>query len=285
MSQGTEAFENGENGRHRFDVSVNGQEGGLEEASPERKLEAAKDAMLRLRERHGRIRGQVQAVEERAKRTLWITGGISLGGVLLLVALLFTAVFPLQRQVAELQASVAVLQEQGQRAQGQTVEQAGHGAEQNLVQSIQTVAPDIIAATLQDALRIDTEGNIDIGKADADPPTPVKIHGNLIGAVRGPGGEPLRVVLGKTNPQQTNWVSYTPGGVYTDVDTSTAGFTTAPQYFTSLSGAMRHNLARGATSIYQPTAQGFRVYISLNGLTPEKAQEWGWTLSWIAVGE
>ena len=261
-------------------------ERGSREYEREREVQMDKDIMLRLRERNGRLRGKISAVEDRVQRGLWITGGIGVGGILLLMVILFTVVLPLKGQVAELQASLASLQ----IGEGQATKKAAVAAERtiqrveaDLRQSVQALAADAIAAALHGAIRVDTAGNVDIGTTGSA--TQVKILGNLIGAARGPAGQPLRMVMGKTNPDQTNWVSYTPGGIYADIDTFAAGFSTTPQYFTSLTGEMRHNLARGASSIYKPTAQGFRVYVSLSGLTPEKAQEWGWSINWIAVGD
>lgn len=286
MSEDGGGIEGQENGHQRMSAPEEDVERGSREYDSEREVQTAKDIMLRLRERNGRLRGKISAIEDRVQRGLLITGGIGVGGVALLILILFTVVLPLKGQVAELQASLASLQtEEGQRAEKAAVaaERVMQRVEADRMQSVQALAADAIAAALHDAIQVDTAGNVDIGTVGAT--TRVKILGDLIGAARGPEGQPLRMVMGKTNSHQTNWVSYTPGGVYADIDTSAAGFSTTPQYFTSLTGEMRHNLARGATSIYKPTAQGFRVYVSLSGLTPEKAQEWGWSISWIAVGE
>ncbi len=286
MSEHVTGIEGQENGHQLMSASEEDVERGSREYERERDVQTAKDVMLRLQERNGRLRGKISAVEDRVQRGLLITGGIGVGGVALLMLILFTVVLPLKGQVAELQASLALLQ----TGEGQAAEQAAVAAkrsmqrvEADLRQSVQALAADAIAAALHGAIRVDTAGNVDIGTAGSA--TQVKILGDLIGAVRGPEGQPLRMVMGKTNPHRTNWVLYTPGGVYTDIDTSAAGFSTTPQYFTSLTGELRHNLARGATSIYESTAQGFRVYVRRRGLTPEKAQEWGWSISWIAVGE
>ena len=286
MSEHVAGIEGQENGHQISNASEEDVERGSREYERKRELQTAKDIMLRLRERSGRLRGKISAVEDRVQRGLLITGGIGVGGVALLMVILFTVVLPLKRQVAELQVSLASLQtEEGQGTEKAAVaaERAMQRVEADLRQSVQALAADAIAAALHGAIRVDTAGNVDIGTAG--PATRVKILGDLIGTARGPAGQPLRMVMGKTDPHQTNWVLYTPGGVYADIDTSAAGFSTTPQYFTSLTGEMRHNLARGATSIYKPTAQDFRVYVSLSGLTPEKAQEWGWSISWIAIGE
>ena len=75
-------------------------------------------------------------------------------------------------------------------------------------------------------------------------------------------------------------------GVFVDVDTSSAGFTTTPIYITSLGGTTHHWATTGATSIYAPTPTGFRVHIRYsNGapLTPAIANGFGWYINWIAV--
>jgi hypothetical protein len=94
----------------------------------------------------------------------------------------------------------------------------------------------------------------------------------------------LRIVVGKTDPQKTRWVQYNDGGIYVDIDTSSAGFSVTPYYFTSLSGHTNNWMAQGVTSIYSPTAKGFRVHVGYRGLTAAQAKDWGWAISWIAIG-
>jgi hypothetical protein len=75
-------------------------------------------------------------------------------------------------------------------------------------------------------------------------------------------------------------------GVFVDVDTSSAGFTTTPIYITSLGGGTAHWGTTGATSIYTATPTGFRVHVRYsNGapLTPAIANGFGWHINWIAV--
>jgi hypothetical protein len=94
---------------------------------------------------------------------------------------------------------------------------------------------------------------------------------------------------GSTPVGNTAWQQYPDGeGVFVDVDTSSAGFTTTPIYITSLGGFTQHWGTTGATSIYQPTPTGFRVYIrwwSGGPLTPALANQNGWHINWIAVPE
>jgi hypothetical protein len=92
---------------------------------------------------------------------------------------------------------------------------------------------------------------------------------------------------GSTPVGNTAWQQYPGGeGVFVDVDTSSARFTTTPIYITSIGGATSHWATTGATSIYTPTPTGFRVYVrwsSGGSLTPAIANEYGWHINWIAV--
>jgi hypothetical protein len=95
------------------------------------------------------------------------------------------------------------------------------------------------------------------------------------------------IAKGSTPVGNTAWQQYSDGeGVFVDVDTSSAGFKTTPIYITSLGGRLGHWGTTGATSIYEPTPTGFRVYVrwSTGGLlTPAEANGAGWHINWIAV--
>jgi hypothetical protein len=93
-----------------------------------------------------------------------------------------------------------------------------------------------------------------------------------------------RVHTGQTSP--VDWQSYGDRGIYVDVDTSEAGFTAVPRYFTTLSPQRGIWATTGATSVYSPEQDRFRVYLrKVSGtLTPEDAQSRGWYLSWVGVG-
>lgn len=96
-----------------------------------------------------------------------------------------------------------------------------------------------------------------------------------------------RIVSGNTPPGNTNWQVDTPKGIVLDVDTSVAGFTATPQYFTSIGGKSSHFATTGATSIYRPTNTGFRVYVRWadgNVLTPDDANGHDWHINWLGVG-
>jgi len=94
------------------------------------------------------------------------------------------------------------------------------------------------------------------------------------------------VNAGSTSSGATNWKQYTSSSIYVDVDTSAAGFTSTPRYFTSLGGNGYHWLAIGINAIYAATPTGFRLYLrSLDGaaLTPANANSRGWYVQWLGV--
>jgi hypothetical protein len=93
------------------------------------------------------------------------------------------------------------------------------------------------------------------------------------------------IARGSTPSGNTVWQQFN-DGIFVDVDTSSAGFTTTPIYITSLGGTSHHWSTTGATSIYIPTPKGFRVYLreSTGGsLTPAFANQKEWHINWIAV--
>jgi hypothetical protein len=97
----------------------------------------------------------------------------------------------------------------------------------------------------------------------------------------------LRIGSGSTPAGSTNWMQYVGGkGVYVDVNTSGVGFTTTPLYFTSIGGNSSHWATTGATSIYTPTATGFRIYVrwdDYSNLTPNDANSLGWHINWMGI--
>ncbi|NET42125.1 hypothetical protein [Okeania sp. SIO2B3] len=95
-----------------------------------------------------------------------------------------------------------------------------------------------------------------------------------------------KIASGSTTPCETPWENYNQNGIYLDIDTSGAGFTETPLYFTSLGGNGNHWTTMGATSIYKPSPKGFRVYIYKNGdLTPDYANDRCWYINWMAIGK
>ncbi len=92
-----------------------------------------------------------------------------------------------------------------------------------------------------------------------------------------------RKCTGSTVAGSTNWQPYGENGIYVDIDTAACGFTATPRYFTSMGGSSRHWTTVGATSIYSPTSNGFRVYVnSEDAITPASANSHHWTINWEA---
>ena len=96
MSEHVTGIEDQENRELPISTSEEDVERGSREYEREREVQMAKDIMLRLRERNGRLRGKISAVEDRVQRGLRITGGIGVGGVVLLMVILSTLVLPLK---------------------------------------------------------------------------------------------------------------------------------------------------------------------------------------------
>ena len=90
-------------------------------------------------------------------------------------------------------------------------------------------------------------------------------------------------------PLSTNWIAYSGGGMYVDVDTSACGFDpgTKPKYFTSMTGKSSHWKMTGATSIYSNKHDSFRIYISTDSVTAAQAKgsSYRWRIQWVAFPE
>jgi hypothetical protein len=91
-----------------------------------------------------------------------------------------------------------------------------------------------------------------------------------------------KFVTGSSN----KWKVYKNGvGVYIDIDTRKYKFKSTPKYFTSLSTKAMNADLTGITSIYNPTKNGFRVYIvRVDGkkLSINDAKKYKWRLHWMA---
>src|SRR5262245_9306325 len=253
----------------------------------EEKIFDAKDAVLRLRERNRHLHERVGRLENRAKWLTWCALG-ALGLVLASIGILaFIAkeqISPLQSQVATLQATLNPVQaklEELERARqtcaNGTTAAIGEARIQqlklDLLESVKKLAPEILAAALKDG-----------GQGSPTTAASGAVTTTAVGSVKGPTGETLRIAVGRTDPQKTQWVQYNDGGIYLDIDTASAGFSSTPYYFTSLSGHTNNWMAQGVTSIYSPTAKGFRVHVGHRELTAAQAKNWDWSISWIAIG-
>jgi hypothetical protein len=72
--------------------------------------------------------------------------------------------------------------------------------------------------------------------------------------------------------------------IYVDVDTKDCQYSTAPKYFTAISGFIVYWRAMGAHIIYFPKVESFRVYVVYDKpLTPTMAEGFKWAISWIGV--
>jgi len=113
-----------------------------------------------------------------------------------------------------------------------------------------------------------------------------KWHINWIG--EGVGSDPMMPVpcSGRTSKGYTSWKYYSANGIYLDIDTSACGFTTTPNYVSSLLGSTMHWKTTGSSEIYFATPTSFRVYIHFKeGITAAKANKWKWHLNWMAATE
>ena len=96
----------------------------------------------------------------------------------------------------------------------------------------------------------------------------------------------IKIASGSTTPGSTNWQVYGATGLYLDVDTSAGKFTTAPKYITSIGGVSSHWATTGATSVYNVTPTGFRVYVRFSdgsAITPAQANSFQWHINWVGV--
>lgn len=106
------------------------------------------------------------------------------------------------------------------------------------------------------------------------------------GVVRDQGNRALRIASGRSQP--SDWEDYSTTGITAVIDTSSAGFTSTPVYFASLQGTGGHWEANGATSIYSPSRNSFRVYLrsirdNVN-YRVRNATNSNWYITWIAIG-
>ena len=223
-------------------------------------------------------------MERRVRVLTWLALGLMLGSAGLFAFIAQGLIAPLQRQVVALQETMSPLPARLEEVVGTMMARANtvsatrddvysKQAEQEAREALQKLASDMPATAGKESGqgRSVTEGSGPLVSA-------------AVGATTGPTGAPVRLVVGRTDPHQTPWVQYNHGGIYVDIDTSSAGFASTPYYFTSLSGHTNNWMAQGVTSIYLPTARGFRVHVGYRELTAAQANSWGWSLSWIAIG-
>ena len=94
-----------------------------------------------------------------------------------------------------------------------------------------------------------------------------------------------RMYFGSTD----DWQQYTsnPNGIYVDVDFSHLNLFFPPVVHTFLTCSSRCWTATGATSIYNLSRSGFRVYLKGFGFTatPSNAQEWNFVLHYTIINQ
>lgn len=255
----------------------------------EEQLLGAKDGILRLWERNRHLQERLGQVEKRLQWFTWLLAALFVSGVGAIVFLVMSYIVPLRDHIGELQTQTIALQNSLQTL-NQTLDQTKQTAAEprgltkaEVVETLKELTPEMLTMAFSNAVHVNAAGQVGVGTAT--PEAPLHVIGNLLGAAKGSTNEALRIVVGQLDPKTTRWRQYTEGGISVDIDTSSAGFSSTPLYFTSLGGHTNNWLAQGVTSIYQPTERGFRVHISYPELTVAKAKEWGWYVSWIAVGK
>ena len=103
----------------------------------------------------------------------------------------------------------------------------------------------------------------------------------------------IKISSGQTSTN--DWVDYGSGGIYIDVDTSAANFTTTPHYLVALHGNGYQWRVSGINAIYNETPTGFRVYLAWadndghspsnpqNPLRANFATSRGWYMKWTGI--
>jgi hypothetical protein len=95
----------------------------------------------------------------------------------------------------------------------------------------------------------------------------------------------FRVVSGCTDISGSGWKDYGKG-IMMEINTEDHAFQTTPIYLTSLRGDTDHWLLVGTSSIYEPTPQGFKIYLRYaddSPLNAERACQRHWCVQWIAL--
>lgn len=100
--------------------------------------------------------------------------------------------------------------------------------------------------------------------------------------------EPLTFIddeacYGSTPASNTNWIQYTPNGLYVDVDISECGFSQVPHLIVSSHGDANIWQTTGGSSAYNRSTSSFRVYLSYKkSIKPREAKLWKWHVQWVA---
>jgi hypothetical protein len=98
---------------------------------------------------------------------------------------------------------------------------------------------------------------------------------------------PPYIGTGKTPPGNTNWKMNPTDerGICVEVDTSSAGFKTTPNYVASLAGNDDHWLLTGTSAIYDASPTHFSIFLCHleKPLTPKYANDKNWHVTWIGA--
>ena len=82
------------------------------------------------------------------------------------------------------------------------------------------------------------------------------------------------------------WVNYKGIGITAVINTSQAGFTKTPIYYTAMYGCTSHWELTGMTSIYTPRPDSFTVYLTKDrqaSVNPSNAVAYGWRIAWLGI--
>lgn len=93
----------------------------------------------------------------------------------------------------------------------------------------------------------------------------------------------IKIATGETKTDK--WQQYSTNGIFIDVDTSPAKFSKTPIYITAIHGSSNHWTTNGASSVYEASPTGFRIYIYKSGtnITPDYAKKRNWRIQWIGI--
>jgi hypothetical protein len=95
-----------------------------------------------------------------------------------------------------------------------------------------------------------------------------------------------RYLAGQTDPDTTVWNVYGSKDLQVHVDTASARFQSTPIYFCSIGGVRHHEEVVGGSAIYNPTSDGFDIYLRHcdgEALSPTLPIENRWQINWIGV--
>jgi hypothetical protein len=95
------------------------------------------------------------------------------------------------------------------------------------------------------------------------------------------------VAMQSGSTQGLTWQQYPGGGgIFIDILTKPHSFPGTPLYNATLYGSSNHWATTGATSVYNASPTGFRVYVRYadgGPLTPADAQANGWYVRWVGT--